>query len=219
MSATAVPSPEIERPTVPKAPVTFEEFLAWADEDSRAEWVDGEIIVMSPASLDHQDLLFFLGRVIAAYVEAHRRGRVFLAPILMRLPTRPSGREPDLLFVSNEHADRLHPTYVDGPADLVVEIVSPDSVERDRRDKYLEYEAAGVPEYWLLDPDQRRADFFCLGPEGRYHAAPVDETGVFRSRVVPGFWLRVAWLWQEPLPELEAVRELGLLDGAPATSR
>ena len=107
----------VDRPPLPPTPISFEEFMAWADEDTHAEWVDGEIVLMSPVNLDHQDLLDFINDLVKHFVRSHRLGRVFFAPVLMRLPSRPSGREPDLLFVANEHADRLHETYIDGPAD------------------------------------------------------------------------------------------------------
>ena len=123
----------------------------------------------------------------------------------MRLPTRPSGREPDLLFVANEHGNRLRPTYVDGPADLVIEIVSPDSEERDRVTKLAEYEGAGVPEYWLVDPVPQEATFYRLGADGRYDAVPINVDGFYHSAALPGFRLWVAWLWQRPLPALAEV--------------
>jgi Uma2 family endonuclease len=67
---------QYDRPPLPPAPVTFEEFLAWADEDTHAEWVDGEVVLMSPVSLEHQDVLTFLYRLIIAYVEAKPTGLV-----------------------------------------------------------------------------------------------------------------------------------------------
>ena len=57
-----------DRKVPPPTPVTFEEFMEWADEDSRAEWVDGEIIVMAPSNLGHQDLLGFLYRLVDDFV-------------------------------------------------------------------------------------------------------------------------------------------------------
>jgi Uma2 family endonuclease len=79
-------------------------------------------------------------------------------------------------------------------------------------DKFYEYERADIPEYWLIDPDTRRAEFFRLGASGQYKSAPPGDDGIYRATVVPGFWLRVAWLWQEPLPPVLAVlRELGLV--------
>jgi len=74
--------------------------------------------------------------------------------LLMRLPEAPRrGRVPDLLFVTSAHVGRQHPTYLDGPRDLAVKIISPDSVGRDRGEKVVEYEQAGIPEYWLADTE------------------------------------------------------------------
>ena len=208
MSSTPVTLFSADRKVPPPTPVTFEEFMAWADEDSHAEWVDGEIIVTAPCNLGHQDLLGFLYRIIDDFVRTHRLGRVFLMGVLMRLATRPSGREPDVLFVANAHLDRLRETYLDGPADLAVEIVSPDSVERDRVDKLREYEAAGIPEYWVIDLPRKEALFYQLGGDGRYRLMPPDQDGVYRSSVLEGFKLEVAWLWQSPLPDPREVVRL-----------
>src|SRR5688500_17078458 len=121
MSGTMTVPVGKDGPALPPAPVSFEAFLAWDAEGTRAEWVDGEIVLMTPNSLEHQRLLDFLNDLVKAHVRAHQLGEVFFAPILMRLPTRPSGREPDLVFVATAHADRLRATLIDGPADLVVE--------------------------------------------------------------------------------------------------
>jgi len=196
----------------PSQPVhmSYEEFLDWADEDTLAEWVNGEVIMTSPASNTHQNLADFLTAVLRIFIESRELGWVRSAPFQMKLET--SGREPDLLFVASERLDRVHRTYLDGPADLVVEIVSPESAGRDRGEKYYEYEAAGIPEYWLLDPQTARAEFYQLGPEGQYRLVAPDTEGVYRSAVLPGFWLRVEWLWQQPLPRvLDVLRELQVL--------
>jgi Uma2 family endonuclease len=187
----------------PPAPVSWDDFLAWAPENWRVEWVAGEIIEMPPAHEDHQDSGLFLATFLLLYIQRHRLGRIFHAPFLMRLPQKPSGREPDLLFVKTEHIGRINPTYVDGPADLAVEIVSPDSVHRDYREKLAEYEAAGIPEYWIVDPRQKAAIFYQLGDDGMYRAGPIDEHGIYTSRVVKGFKLRVSWLWQRPMPTID----------------
>jgi len=188
----------------PPAPVSWEAFLAWADEDTHAEWVDGEIIEMPPVLDDHQFILGFIYRLVMEVVDERQLGLVYLAPFKMRLPSRRTGREPDLCFVRSEHAERAHPTYIDGPADLAVEIVSPESVDRDYQVKRAEYEAAGVPEYWIIDALQKEARFYQLGADGRYRPGDVDADGVYTSPVVSGFRLRVSWLWQRPLPTIRA---------------
>jgi Uma2 family endonuclease len=186
--------------------MTFEEYLDWDFEDVRAEWVDGEVVLMSPVRLDHQFIMQFLYELIIAHVRRYGLGKVLLPPTRMRLSTRPSGREPDLLFVSTKNASRLKVAVVDGPADLVVEIMSPESEERDRATKFVEYEAAGIPEYWLIDPLRHEVLFNLLGEDGHYHPGVVSQEGVYRSRMLEGFRFRPDWLWRDPLPAPEAAR-------------
>jgi Uma2 family endonuclease len=196
----------------PKKRISYEEFLEWCDEDTWAEWVDGEVVMVSPAATKHQLITGLLLQIMNIYAETRNLGQVLSAPFLMRLPDVPSGREPDLLFVAHAHLDRLKETYLDGPADLVVEIVSPESRARDRGEKFYEYEAAGVGEYWLIDPDRQQSEFYRLGADGRYRLFTADAEGIYRSEVLPGLWLRVEWLWQESLPKvLDVLREMELI--------
>ncbi len=178
--------------------MTYEEFLEWADEDTLAEWVDGVVVMTSPASLRHQRLVNFLVAILSTFSELHSLGEVIDAPFQMKLAR--SGREPDVLFVAQAHRDRLKQTYLDGSADLVVEVISPESAGRDRGDKFYEYREAGIPEYWLIDPQLKQAEFYQLDAAGVYQLVPLAD-GIYRSRVLPGFWLRVEWLWREPLPD------------------
>lgn len=117
---------------------TWEDFLAERDEDNHAEWVDGQVILMSLASSDHQLLKVLPVRVLEHYLERHPQGLILDAPFLMRLPTRPSGREPDILFIAQECVGLLQPSFLDGAADLVLEIISPESDERDRGEMFIE---------------------------------------------------------------------------------
>ena len=187
--------------------MTYDEFLAWANEDTLAEWVDGEVVMYSPASRRHQDIGGFVYQVLRAYVRPRHLGEVIQAPFQMKLE---HGREPDLLFVASGHLARLKETYLDGPADLVVEVVSPESVGRDRGEKFYEYAQGGVPEYWLIDPQMEWGEFYRL-KEGRYHLAFSGRKGEYHALALPGFWLRVEWLWQEPLPH--PLRVLGEIAG------
>lgn len=193
-----------------KTKLSYEEFLQRYDEDAHAEWVDGEVIVLSPASNRHQDLSDFLTAILRAYVEAKQLGVVRSAPFQMRIGL--SGREPDILFVAKEHLERLKESYLDGPADLVIEIISPESRLRDRGEKLAEYELAGVREYWLIDPDEQRADFYILGDDGRYDRRRPRSDGRYRSEVLAGFELDTHWLWRSPLPPvLDVLRTLTLV--------
>jgi Uma2 family endonuclease len=184
-------------PSKPK--MTYEEFLEWAD-GTHAEWVDGEVIEMSPASDRHQDLVDFLTALFRVFTETKRLGIVRSAPFQMKTGKKLGGREPDILFLANDHLDRLKPNHLDGPADLAVEIISPESRARDRGDKFYEYEQGGVSEYWIVDYLRKQAEFYQLGEDGIYRAIPPGEDGIYTSRAIEGLWLKVEWLWQEPLP-------------------
>lgn len=195
-SRSTVEEPLIESPLQ----MDYHDWLAWSAGETRTEWVDGEVVVSAPSSPRHWQMVFLLAMLLTHYVDFKRLGRVLGKSIAMRLPR--SGRVPDVLFVTNDHRDRLTNIHLYGPADLVVEVVSEDSVQRDRVDKFAEYAAAGVAEYWIFDaqPNPRRPEFYRLA-DGVYQPMPTDTDGRYHSAVVPGFWLRPAWLDQNPLPD------------------
>ena len=210
MSQTAIH----ERLTTPAAPpkMTYDEFLEWADEDTHAEWVDGEVVFMSPVSNLHQDIGLFLLNCISFYVQEQGSGAVRYESFQMKSGPQLPGREPDILFISNERMANLQNSYLAGPADLVVEIVSPESIRRDTVDKFEEYQYAGVSEYWLVNPLQQSVIFYRRGEDGLYDPVNPDESGTYFCGVLEGFWLKVDWLWQSPLPTLRTVlQEWGVL--------
>ncbi len=187
--------------------ITFEEFLRL---EGHYEYVNGEAIEMSPISDEHSDISCFVGALLRLFAEQGAGGRVLGDPYVMRPVASEIGRAPDVMFVSSEHLDRIRPTHLEGPADLAVEIVSPESRIRDRGDKFYEYEKAGVREYWIIDPDRKRAEFYRLGGDGAYEAALPAEDGRYESVVIGGFWVRVGWLWDRP-PILSVLREWGII--------
>lgn len=200
--ATPIPMPSaspmpLASPTLSR--VSFEEFLADPSFEGRHEWVDGEVFAVSPVSDRHQWILGLLYSLMREW--PRRKGRIYMAPYLMRLPTRPSGREPDLLFLRRERLGIDRRTYIDGPADLVVEIVSPESRRRDTTEKRAEYEAAGVGEYWLIDPMEQTALFLVLDEGGRNVERAPDPDGFYRSPTLEGMPVPLDWLWNRPDPE------------------
>jgi Uma2 family endonuclease len=192
-----------------KKKISYEEFLELCDEDTLAEWVDGEIIMPTPASLLHQERVGFLWEILNQYVRYHNLGKAIFAPFQMKLPF--SGREPDIIFIHSSHLDRLKETFLEGPADVAVEIISEESIDRDRIKKFGEYESGGVTEYWLIDPIRKQAEFYRLGDDKCYHTVILDAEGKYHSEVIQGFWLKPSWLWQDPLPpDWEIRKELGI---------
>jgi len=205
METALVELDSLESITKTKKKISYEEFLDLCDEDTLAEWVNGEIIMTSPASRKHQEIVFFIQFVLHSYVEFNKIGKVLDGPFQMKLPF--SGREPDIIFIHTKHLDRLEETYLDGPADTAVEIISKESISRDRDKKFIEYESGGVTEYWLIDPMRKQAEFYRIGDDNCYHPVPLDAEGKYHSEVIPGFWFKVSWLWQDPLPPVWEIRK------------
>jgi len=205
MLTTPPPQPVTEK-------ITYEEFLK-KYADVHAEWVDGEVILLMTASTKHQKLVLWLANILSLFVEKYDLGLLLTAPFNMYMPHLGRGREPDILFVAQERLHIVQDSNLSEGADLVIEVISPDSVERDRGSKFVEYEAAGVREYWLIDPDRQQAEFYQLTEAGRYRLVFPSDNSIFHSSVLNNFWLKIDWLWQEPLPKvLDVVREFGLLD-------
>jgi Uma2 family endonuclease len=187
--------------------MTANEFLDLAPDDRKAELIDGEMVMASPASTPHEELFRFLSTILDLFVREKALGRVLGSRTAMRL-SQSEVFEPDIVFVSKARESIIQRTYIDGPADLVIEILSRSTAHFDRGHKLVQCALTGVGEYWLLDPDQRLAEFYRL-VEGRYARVPVEDDGVYRCEAIPGFWLRVEWLWLPPKP-LAVARELGL---------
>jgi Uma2 family endonuclease len=181
----------------PAGTTTFSDFLELIREDQKADLLDGLIYLASPENADHNDLLRWLTVVLDLFIEDRRLGRLTINKVAYRLSDR-TAPEPDLAFVAANRLDRIKPGYVDGPPDLAVEIVSPDSVDRDYEEKRRRYEAAGVLEYWIIDPLESTATF--LVREGDAFVEQVASEHVYQSRVLEGFELDTRWLFQRPLP-------------------
>ena len=188
-----------EKQRVVKHLVTFDEFCLRVQEHEKADLIDGVIYMASPESLEGNELVFWVARLVGDFVDEKESGKVYIERVAFRLGLHQSP-EPDIAFV---HKDRLHLCqygYFDGPPDLAMEFVSPESVERDYEKKRKQYQTAGVREYWIVDEATQEVTLLHLQANGEYEkAAPRD--GRFESVVLPGFHLRPEWLWQSPLPK------------------
>jgi Uma2 family endonuclease len=125
---------------------------------------------------------------------------VYSGPYTLRAKAQGNAREPDIFAVMQNNPRQETGKEFIGAADVVVEVISDDSLFRDRVTKFDEYEAAGVREYRLIAPrpERQRADSYVLDADaGRYRPASLEADRIFRSTVLPGFWLDVDWLWQE----------------------
>ena len=188
--------------------MSFEDWLR-LDHLGISEWVDGEARLYMSVTMEHQAVVDFLNRLLGLFVEIRRLGTVHSAPYAMQASSGGRGREPDLMFVATENLDRLQSNYFHGPPDLVIEVVSDDSVARDGAEKFAEYAAARVREYWVVDsrPGHQAVAFFVLDGDV-FRGVEPGADGIYRSTVVDGFWLRVGWLWESPQPTARALGEL-----------
>ena len=200
MNVSALEAP----PVAAENKISFEDYLKqYADyEGGRTEWLAGEVAIYPMSNnAQYNEIFSFLSALLRLFVGISKVGCLITAGIPMKWSDDQPAREPDLMILLNEHLDRLKSTYVDGIADVVVEIVSPESDERDHGKKFIEYEAAGVPEYWRIDPIRSVAVIFALGEDRRYRALPLDEQGRLVSHLLPDFALDPSLLWGEHLPD------------------
>lgn len=166
--------------------------------DQKADLIDGVIYMASPK---------------VSKPPAYTAGSSCCSPNLRSSPTwakssahgRRSGwgandsPEPDIAFVKKRRLHLAREGHIAGPPDVAMEIVSPESVDRDYHKKRALYERAGVAEYWIIDEDIRKVTLLRLGRNGKYREIrPVK--GILRNQVIKGFWLRPEWLWAETRP-------------------
>jgi Uma2 family endonuclease len=157
------------------------------------ELVNGRLEVLPMPTFSHQKLVAFLFMLLNAHVKKHGLGEVVFAPMPVHL-SKEHYREPDIVFMRPERiAGREYPEL----ADLLMEVVSadPESRQRDLQEKRRDYALAGIPEYWIIDPEQQLVTVLALDrKEYRVH-------GEFKSGqqadspLLPGFDIDVAALF------------------------
>lgn len=196
-----------------KYDATLEDYDLIADEDLRCEFLDGVLVVHSPATIDHEDRSGFLNGLLRNFVDDRNLGRVLGANAVMQLGDRRFC--PDISFLKQAHTDRVQKGQVVGPMDLVIEFLSKSTRDYDLGEKRIAYREGRVPEIWLIDPQRPEFHADVFAPlQGESHDSALYRTETLRegrwsSRVLEGFWVDVTWLWQEPLPSvLECFRAI-----------
>jgi Uma2 family endonuclease len=197
--------------STPVGNYTFEDFCWIVPDGQKADLINGVIYMASPDNIAADDLFGWLRSVVSIYSRRKDLGRVVGSRVAFRLGDR-NGPEPDVGFVRKERKADIKGTYVLGPPDAAFEIVSPDSIERDYVTKRTQYEAARVKEYWIIDPLKQKVTLLRLDASGKFREVR-SQKGRLHSRVIDGFWLEIAWLWQQPLPdEIETI--FRIMEGA-----
>jgi Uma2 family endonuclease len=179
--------------------LSFQEFLKEFD-GKHAEWLMGDVILMTN-NLTHIKIFKFLIALLDLYLGFKSIGELIVASFTMYVGDDKPGREPDLMIVMNENRGRIKQTYLDGAADIAIEIVSPESTYRDYETKTREYEAVGVREYWIFDPQEKVAFINALNSKGKYERVPLNSEGEMASGLLPNFAIDPTIFWREELPK------------------
>ncbi len=177
-------------PTTTK--LSFEDYLSYDDgTDNVYELEDGELILMNPPIGLHAIILTFLSNILLNEINRLQLSWIPLQLVGVRTAVRRS-RLPDLCVVPLE---QMQPylnvsAVLETGVILAIEIVSPDSIKRDYRFKRAEYAAAGVPEYWIIDPAEQKVTVLQL-VEGLYEDKEYRNDETLQSQIFPELSLTV----------------------------
>ena len=153
-------------------------------EDKRYEILDGELYVVPAPNIRHQRLLFRIADKLLHHTQEKKLGEVLLAPCDVIL-TDENIVQPDILFVSNERLGIIGEANISAPPDLVIEILSPSTRNKDLQIKRKVYAGFGVREYWIVDPDEETVEVLVWSEQGYTSAGILGCSERMLSPVLP----------------------------------
>ena len=163
---------------------TYEEYYK-LDDDQRYEIIDGNLLMAPAPDTWHQDWSRELSLLLVTHVKHQKLGKVFIAPVDVVLDAE-NTVQPDIVFIAKANAGIIQRRAIFGTPDLLVELVSPSSVRRDRYEKKDLYARFGAKEYWIGDPANKALEILTL-KEGRYELHYcAEEKGKLASLVLAG---------------------------------
>jgi len=173
--------------------VTYDDLLAFPDDGLRHELIDGEHYVAPAPNLKHQIVSMRLSVAIGSFVELHDSG-LFLAARCDVVFSPTNVVEPDLLFLSRERSGLAAEQNIQGAPDLVIEILSPSTRNRDQGVKRRLYERMGVQEYWIADPAGETVSVYRRAGEVFWVAAELSHKAgdVLSTPLLPGLKITLA---------------------------
>lgn len=182
-------------------------FYDWLDEDRKAEFIDGEVVVHSPVVKSHADASKLLTLLLNVHAIKGGLGWVGTEKILVQL--KRDDFEPDVVFWRSEvAADFKADQLFFPPPHFVAEVLSPSTAGYDREQKYASYAANGVPEYWIVDAKARVVECYELGERGAYRLRErVNADGTLTSTAVRGFSVPALAIYDERV-NLEVVTSI-----------
>ncbi len=171
---------------------TYEDYLA-LDDEVHFEIINGKAFMSPAPELFHQRWARKIFLAVERHVETHKLGEVFFAPVDVVLDEK-NVVQPDLVFVSTANAGLLERRGIMGAPDLVVEIISPGSLRRDRYEKRELYARFGVKEFWLADVANRSIEVLSLQKNSYQLLCCATDEGKIRSEILTGIELDLASL-------------------------
>jgi len=171
---------------------TESDYFNLPDTNHLIELSGGRIIIKDMPTDEHQKAVLRLTRAIDTFIEEHQLGEMRFSPMPVRL-WQNKIREPDIIFMSNAHRDRIN-SKAWGVPDLAVEVISPSNKNDDRIEKFAEYAKAGITEYWIVDPINLTIEIYLLKKD-KYSLKEKKQSGeIVSSSVLNGFEFAVDWL-------------------------
>ncbi len=170
--------------------LTADDWLHLPEDGQRYEILDGDLYVTPPPGIGHQRIASRLHILLHEFL-AGGLGEVLFAPVGVRLSEH-DVPEPDLVVVLTENAGRVQDQWIEGPPDLVVEILSPGTASRDLKTKRNLYEASGVPEYWIVDTKAGLVEVLALEGKGYARFGLFGRGEVLRSMRLTGLEIPVS---------------------------
>ncbi len=173
--------------------MTYDEYCLLPEDRNQYELFDGELVMTPSPTARHQKIVGRLHARLLAYVEENSLGEVFIAP-LDTIFNQYTVLQPDILFVSKERLSEVAKERIEGAPDLVVEVLSPSTADKDRRRKLAVYSQFGVQEYWIVDPETRTMELYRPTGEGLQLARQFASGDTFKSHLLSGFQIQVGSL-------------------------
>lgn len=188
--------------------VRRESFYADIDDDVKAEFINGEIIIHSPVKLEHTNATGNIYKLLSIYVENHDLGFVGYEKNLTVFSR--NDYEPDVVFFNIEKSKNFKKGMWKFPVpDLIVEVVSKSTENRDRGLKFHDYQAHGVKEYWIIDADKETVEQYVLNSK-KFELIFKSKKGSIESKIIKGFSADIASFFDNRLNNLEIKKILML---------
>ena len=182
-----------------------EEFYEWVDEDMKAEFINGEIVVHYPVKKEHNDATKGLLSLLDNYVIKNDSGYVGVEKVMVRFSR--NDYEPDLCYFNKTKSKTFKKGQHLFPIpDMVVEVKSKSTAKNDRDTKYKDYEQHGVGEYWMVDPDKEIVEQYLL-IKGTYKLHKKASDGQIVSKKVKGFNIPVRAIFDTSI-RLETLKQI-----------